>query len=1129
MGIRTRVFLVSTLVACLVDVAVAQQQNFEHQRTLIKWSEPGNQDQAFEIVNSIWVAGVLENVWAVDIDGKKVLSLSFPSAPPDPGPVVTSSQEDGYRKSVVTRQIVRVSAQPVIKTWSLPKEYTYGSLWDRHILLAPVDSNSVWIIDRDIRLVWLLANGKWIGPWEVADTIGWVCATRQGLYINTPEHTDYAFAALDSNGKVKQRFGTRSQAAGAVMTSLMNTWYLAQLANGDLVAVNQYQKMIRCYAANGKLRWEQTPDLPILRRIEEVHQKRQLEQSSVSGTRLPAYSSGVTGDGEKGFLVRYGVSSSLEQFDLMGDWQGSVAVETGKDMPWLTAGFAKVDEHLIAAELSGLVEYGTEGTDTSGQVVDTDGFPVKGALVSVDLDGGIIYETESDGAGKFSYFGIPSDVASKISVNADRFHSFQDSGLLADLVAQPIVLEPALEQCVRVVDGETRAPVARYMLRLHSKKMTPSSVSLGEGAGIDIEDPEGYGCLSVEWEPPWLIQIEADGYAIAEARVERIETVEIPLLPEALLKLEIQSDDGAPVSGTVVMIEPAARPEGSTAYLAHQLATSGEDGIAELCGLSEGTYRVSFLHPEYLQHEEEIPVEIGMNNHQVTLDRGLIVDIMVTDQEDRPIAGASAVVYRFSCTTAEDGSCRVNGVPRVSFDVTAEAEGFISGSAPLEINPGQDLYQATVSLNRGVRVDGIVVGHKDYGHTRLVVALERPGMPKRKALVGAGGDFVIDGLPAGQVNAWVLPEGDCAKLLFEPITVPEGVSAYSIELVLPPAIHLWGRVTRGERSCSSCAIEMRQQSAEICPAAGEAWTAADGSYRLHLPFPGKYSVSINDHDTGARYNNTLDLLADQEVSFNLDQAVLRGVVLSKDGEPAGDAGVQLFSHRSGSVIAETLTGALGSFELKGLPAGSFTVTAWLGGAAATEALELPAIGVEDIELTLSEEDVLILKLVDAEAGHLLDGSRVMLLTASGELARYPYLSSDRDGNTSIPTFGSPPWIAVLSVAGYGLKTVRNLWPSATPQTAYLSPGQGGFIIEVGSEVGLPRALSLLDNDTLPVALSIDIPPGPIPFSARRASFSCLEPGMYTAVLHTTDDQQYTQPLVLSQGSQPHIVFPNPNG
>jgi hypothetical protein len=148
----------------------------------------------------------------------------------------------------------------------------------------------------------------------------------------------------------------------------------------------------------------------------------------------------------------------------------------------------------------------------------------------------------------------------------------------------------------------------------------------------------------------------------------------------------------------------------------------------------------------------------------------------------------------------------------------------------------------------------------------------------------------------------------------------------------------------------------------------------------------------------------------------------------------------------------------------------------------------------------------------------------MLLTASGELASYPRLDSDQDGNISIPTIGSPPWVAVVSVGGYGLKTIRDLWPSATPQTAYLSPGQGGFMIEVGPGVSQPHALSLLGNGTLPVALSIDIPPGPVPFSARRASFSGLEPGKYTAVLHTIDNQQYTQTLVLSPGSLPHVVF-----
>jgi hypothetical protein len=391
---------------------------------------------------------------------------------------------------------------------------------------------------------------------------------------------------------------------------------------------------------------------------------------------------------------------------------------------------------------------------------------------------------------------------------------------------------------VRVIDGETMTPVARYTLRLHSKKMTPSSVSLGEGTGIEIIDPDGYGCLDAPWDPPWLIQVEADSYAIAEARVERIETVEIPLLPEATLQLEIRSKDGNPVASVDVSAESAARPDrGGTAYLAHQLATSGDNGIAELHGLSEGTYRVLLQHPEYLQLEDEVQVETGMNSHQVTLDRGLTVAIRVHDRDDRPIAGASAMVYRFSCTTAEDGSCSVKGVPRASFDVMAEAEGFISGSTPLDVQPEQDLYEAMVTLDHGVRIAGVVLGYESYGHVRLVVEMERPGLPSRDAPVGAGGSFVIDGVPPGQLNALVTPDGDCARLLLEPITVPEGVTEHSVELVLPPAIHLWGRVMRGERGCRACRIEMRQLSAEICPVAGEAATAADGSYELFLPSP----------------------------------------------------------------------------------------------------------------------------------------------------------------------------------------------------------------------------------------------------------------------------------------------------
>lgn len=183
--------------------------------------------------------------------------------------------------------------------------------------LAPVDHERAWLLDTTERRAWLLHSGKWSKSIQLPDAVGDAAAQPSGaLVINTPMHSAHAFAIVDANGSILKRFGGRLPFAIAQQDALMNSWKLAPLPGGEIVAAHAYLPLLRIYASNGQQKLERTVTIAPVARLEE--QRRAIEslidvkgEECCTSSNVIHFATAVATNGSQ-IAIRYGLDPQLE-------------------------------------------------------------------------------------------------------------------------------------------------------------------------------------------------------------------------------------------------------------------------------------------------------------------------------------------------------------------------------------------------------------------------------------------------------------------------------------------------------------------------------------------------------------------------------------------------------------------------------------------------------------------------------------------------------------------------------------------------------------------------------------------------------------------------------------------------
>lgn len=972
------------------------------------------------------------------------------------------------------------------------------------------------------------------------DRISSAAALPDGrLVVNTPDAPGGAFAIVRRDGSVERRFGGRKTALVGSLLSYYNSWNLTALANGEVVAAHAYMNLIRRYSAEGSLLWERPLKVP---EAEELEARARQGAERISRgvdpccvkAELVAFATAVFGGEEDRCLVRLGGSPILYDLDRNGAVVGRIGVAArGLTRGWETAGLAWVGERLVAVEKSGALVYGRARKDGSlaGRVVAEQGYPISKAAVSLSTLGGQTLRTTTGETGAFEIAGIPAGAAGELRAIADGYLETMVSGVLSELLARPIVLAKKPILCVVVRTADTREPVTEYRLSVLQSLHSMGKVGLSMGPEAKVAHPDGRACLSAPFAGPWLVRVKASGYATAEVRLAEAGEAEVSLAKEARLVVSVVDRQDRPVEGVQLFVEEASKEvQSAKAFTDDRVMKTNAQGGGTFEGLAAGDYRITASREAYLIASKGVTAREGSTPVEMTLSSGARVSVRVVTDESTPVPAAevevgvqgAATPRAPKCTTDDSGRCLAEGVPPGSATVVARGPDGATGRAVATIAEEEEGISVEVVLRRGVRVDGTVEGVEHWPEGALVVFASAVGVPVQEAVVSDRGGFVLNHVPSGRVAFFVHARATKTDLHFENVEIPRDRATFEILLRLPAPITLSGRVSRAGAGCGTCTVSATRLGADGGRPSVNAGASPEGRYFLRLPTRGRYQVDARDLGSNARHVETEDLEADREMDIDLDGAVLAGRVVLPSGRPAIGASVSITTE-SGTELIDGIADDLGQFRLSGLTPGARRVAARLRTATIARIVNIHS-GETKVDLTLSDETTIRLSLRDSESGAPVLRAAVRVASATGEFTFQSEARADTGQEISVPAPGAGPWTVVVGAPGYAVRTVRQVVGGEAAVAVPLVLRYRAFTVEVTEEAGTPCSIQLLDGWGLPIALSVQDAPGPVPLSVRQAFFNQLEPGAYTAVLGLCSGRVLKAPLELVPGRTGFVRF-----
>lgn len=461
--------------------------------------------------------------------------------------------------------------------------------------------------------------------------------------------------------------------------------------------------------------------------------------------------------------VLAGVARSSEETGA----DGTVVVTTriaGALTMWVDAeGYRTTYEFPVPVEADAVVVPLDKGYLVAGRVLQPDGAPAAGAEVEVILSASSSQSTSTDRDGSFR-FTLDQPGSRLLRARGGTDIAPLTANMLAEAGGEPVSLRlaPAFETRpppgtlrLRVLDAGGR-PVPKALARLQEGTFEVEV----HGGWAEFLPPEPgeravlvWGAAAADGTPLPL------GPGRTGALSRDTQEVEVRLPPEAMLDGVVRTAEGRAVGGVDVtaLWPPEEQRKEDRAALAS--TRTDAEGRFHLGHLPAGPCLLALEVPKAFARPPPLRVEGGARDLAIRLDTAVSVDIRVVDADGRAVAGIEvrldgpagrAEQRREWGTTDAQGVVRLGHLdPAVTYRliVRPQAQGSVLPHDEPEWTPAN----TTVRLNRAFTIRGIV--HDPSGrpvpNAMLWVSLE-DGI--RLQTAKADGTFEIGGLRPGMVG-----------------------------------------------------------------------------------------------------------------------------------------------------------------------------------------------------------------------------------------------------------------------------------------------------------------------------------------------------------------------------------------
>ncbi|MFQ5768654.1 MAG: hypothetical protein ACE5ID_11830, partial [Acidobacteriota bacterium] len=603
------------------------------------------------------------------------------------------------------------------------------------------------------------------------------------------------------------------------------------------------------------------------------------------------------------------------------------------------------------------------------------------------------------------------------------------------------------------VDGATDDRVTDYHLSVdqnpHYSTALISTVGTKWGPSRDIHDEGGRACLNAPWEGPFLVKVKAEGYARAEKRLARGQSVAVALGPEARLTVHVQDSEGNPLPGALIRIAEPGVMERNT-WMSTYDAVADEHGTALITGMEPGAWDLSVTveKGDMPEPKGEIDLDPGDNDLTVTVDKGVEVQVTVLDRKGSPVPDVKVVLHPQSgFPRGNQDGCITSSLGRCVLTRMASGKNFAWADFPdktirkeVLLEEGEPWQEITLQEPDGGDLVGQLSGMEPYLPAEFWVAYVCHGA-QLGAAVDEAGRFTLRGVPEpegegkrGTLSVHARKPGRRGDWLVvqRPVSMADSHEVLNIEL--PEPLKVEGSVFHGRGPCSGCQLGWSAPSG----AEGNAVTTEEGRYSVLLTAPGDYRVIVSDEEERA-FVRQAAIPGSTEVDFQLNGGTIKGVVLlDEEQEPAAGADVLLVDE-TGKRVASLVVGLAGEFVFDGLSRGLYRLMASQEARAAGLDVQVRDDGEDSVTLVLKQTPRVLLDARDAVSGKPPSWYEAKLYDASGRLVLSKNRRASSGGLISLPVSGGGPFTAVLASGNHGTATVGELHPGDPPRTVLLRP------------------------------------------------------------------------------------------
>ncbi|MCP5020497.1 MAG: carboxypeptidase regulatory-like domain-containing protein [bacterium] len=460
------------------------------------------------------------------------------------------------------------------------------------------------------------------------------------------------------------------------------------------------------------------------------------------------------------------------------------------------------------------------------------------------------------------------------------------------------------------------------------------------------------------------------------------EEVHMELWPSPTLTGVVVDKKGEPVTNYTLLAREARTASLVTVYFNEHLNhVANEEGRFHLEDLRVGHWQLIVQGENFLSappFEVDLPLENDSEPIVITVSPARMITGRVLAPDGQGVHGAEVIVQGQGLDIAQtlarsaltpkgisgpDGTFKMGPFPDMAVALMASADDWCESlPVSIELNEDVETTELVLEMRHGGTLIVEVFGSDGEVSPLRMIQISNPGAPVKNTVQMTDhlGLAFFEHLAEGTYN--VIALGDATKMMDD---LDRGVLNQAdifanlemgsadikdqeetrISLGSPPAnpIAISGTVTRGGAPIADAIISFSANGKSILEALAIAEVDGNGHYETILDGAGRYRVTVQITGGKMLEQTTVEFVRDiaegesAKLDLELPEGSISGVVTTPNGRPA--ARVRISLQASGPTSTDTMLGGSfverktaddGSFEIKGLQGGTYTVFA--GGA-----------------------------------------------------------------------------------------------------------------------------------------------------------------------------------------------------